>query len=111
MVRATATGATLATIKLSVAHGTIVAVTAAADDRTFVLDETPYAIGGNTEYGPRTFYLLRLNADGHVQSLSRLPMSVPGGQMMTGLALSPDGSKLAMAVVPDPTRERIEVRV
>jgi hypothetical protein len=38
-------------------------------------------------------------------------MSVPGGQMMTGLALSPDGSKLAMAVVPDPTRERIEVRV
>jgi hypothetical protein len=111
VVRATATGATLATIKPSVARGTIVAVTAAADDRTFVLDETPYAMGGNTEYGPRTFYLLRLSADGRVRSLSRLPMSLPFGPMMTGLALSPDGSKLAMAVAPDPAKDRVEVRV
>ncbi len=110
VVRATATGATLATIKPSVPHGMIVAATAAADDRTFVLDEQPWANQGNG-YQPRTFYLLRLSADGHVRSLSRLPMSVPGGQTMTGLALSPDGSKLAMAVVPDPTRDRIEVRV
>ncbi len=111
VVRATATGATLATIKPSVPRGTITAVTAAAGDRTFVLDETPYAMGGNTEYGPRMFYLLRLSADGHVQSLSRLPMSLPFGPMMTGLAFSPGGSKLAMAVVPDPSRDRIEVRV
>jgi len=88
----------------------IVAVTAATDDRTFVLDEQPWANQGNG-YQPRTFYLLRLSARGHLQSLSRLPMSVPGGQMMTGLALSPDGSKLAMAVVPDVTKERVQVRV
>ncbi|MBV9095591.1 MAG: hypothetical protein JO132_17255 [Streptosporangiaceae bacterium] len=111
VVQATTTGATLAAIEPSVAHGTILAVTAAADDRTFVLDEAPYAMGGNSAYGPRTFYLLRLRLDGHLQSLSRLPMSVPGGQWMTGLALSPDASKLAMAVVPDPARQRVQLRV
>ena len=39
-VHATVSGKTLATIQPSVAHGTIAAVTAAADDRTFVLDDS-----------------------------------------------------------------------
>ena len=33
--------------------------------------------------------------------MTRLAMSVPNGEMLTGLALSPDGSKLAMALQPE----------
>jgi hypothetical protein len=103
-VRATVTGAALATIQASAAHGTVVAVTAAADDRTFVLDEQPFAatnILTNQGFEPRTFYLVRLGASGLPGTPARLPMTVPGGEMMTGFALSPDGSKLAIAVEPD----------
>jgi len=103
-VRATVTGAALATIQASAAHGTVVAVTAAADDRTFVLDEQPFVatdIVANQGFEPRTFYLVRLGASGLPGTPTRLPMTVPGGEMMTGFALSPDGSKLAIAVEPD----------
>ena len=41
-VRLTTTGAILGTIKPAASNGTIVAVTGAADDRTFVLDEQPF---------------------------------------------------------------------
>jgi hypothetical protein len=104
VVRATATGAALATIQASAAHGTVVAVTAAADDRTFVLDEQPFVatnIPANQGFQPRTFYLVRLGASGLPGRPTRLPMTVPGGELMTGFALSPDGSKLAIAVEPD----------
>jgi hypothetical protein len=33
--------------------------------------------------------------------LTRLPMSVPNGELLTGMALSPDGSKLAITVELD----------
>ncbi len=104
VVRATVTGAALATIQASAAHGTVVAVTAAADDRTFVLDEQPFVatdILANQGFEPRTFYLVRLGASGLPGTPTRLPVTVPGGEMMTGFALSPDGSKLAIAVEPD----------
>jgi hypothetical protein len=104
VVRATVTGAALATIPASVAHGTVVAVTAAADDRTFVLDEQRFVAtdsNANQFVEPRTFYLVRLDASGRPGTPTRLPMTVPGGEMLTGFALSPDGSKLAIAVEPD----------
>jgi len=104
VMRATVTGAALATIQASAAHGTVVAVTAAADDRTFVLDEQPFVAAdvlANQGFEPRTFYLVRLGASGQPGTPTRLPMTVPGGEMMTGFALSPDGSKLAIAVEPD----------
>ena len=104
VVRATATGAALATIPASVAHGTVVAVTAAADDRTFVLDEQMFVAAdsnANQLFEPRTFYLVRPGAAGGPGTPTRLPMTVPGGEMLTGFALSPDGSKLAIAVEPD----------
>jgi hypothetical protein len=67
VVRATVTGAALATIQASGAQGTVVAVTAAADDRTFVLDEEPFVttdLLANQSFEPRTFYLVRLGASG-----------------------------------------------
>ena len=108
VVRATVTGAALATIPASVTHGTVVALTAAADDRTFILDEQVFvATDGNANqfFEPRTFYLVRLDASGRPGTPTRLPMTVPGGEMMTGLALSPDGSKLAIAVEPDNVKD------
>jgi hypothetical protein len=107
VVRATATGRTVATIKPSVPHGTILAVTAAADDRTFVLDEqtwlTPNGKGSNQALLPRSFYLLRLNSAGQPSSITRLPMTA--AKMVTGFALSPDASKLAIAVEPETGRD------
>ena len=104
VVQATATGQTLATIVPPTGERTIVAVTAAADDRTFVLDEQSWVKPGssaNQSFAARTFYLVRLNSSGQPDSLTKLPMSVPGGELVTGLALSPDGRKLAIAVEPD----------
>jgi hypothetical protein len=103
VVRATVTGAAAETISPPTGQ-TVLAVTAAADDRTFMLDTQPWVSANsnaNQNFEPRTFFELRLGADGSILSLHKLSVSVPGGQLMTGFALSPDGSKLAIAVQPD----------
>ncbi|HME66439.1 MAG TPA: hypothetical protein VKG61_16245 [Streptosporangiaceae bacterium] len=83
---------------------TVVAVTAAADDQTFVADVQPFAnlkSDGSQSTEPRTFYTLVLSrTTGIVKRVNRLPMSVRAGQLMTGFALSPDGKKLAIALEP-----------
>jgi hypothetical protein len=96
-VRATATGATLATIPTSTP---VVGVTGAADDRTFVLDEQRQVMGPTVLWpDPPKFYLLRLTASGAEKSLTQLALpALPNGVAVTGLALSPDGSKLAVEV-------------
>ena len=70
------------------------AVTAAGDDRTFVLAEQ------GQDRKAVTFYQFRLGSSGRPGALTRLPMSVADGKTMTGLALSPDGTRLAIAVAP-----------
>jgi hypothetical protein len=116
VVRATATGAALSTIA-ALDGGTIVAATAAADDRTFILDEQPWVppqSHANQFFEPRSFVTFRLNASGQPGVLTRLGVSVPSGALMTGFALSPDGSQLAIAVEPnnvksDPSLQQIRV--
>ena len=106
VVAATASGKTLATIQPSVAHGTISAVTAAADDRTFVLDEERFTTSASDQdYGTRTFYEFRLSSAGQPGPLTRLAVPVPNGVQLDGLALSPDGSKLAIAFEPETNRQ------
>jgi hypothetical protein len=106
-VRLTATGATLGTVDASAPDGTIVAVAGGSDDRTFVLDEQPWANqqaypGAPWQnFEPRTFYLLHLRADGRPASVTRLPITEPSGSGVTGFALSPDGTRLAVAVQPN----------
>jgi hypothetical protein len=103
VVRATATGAALDTIAAP-NDGTVVAATASADDRTFILDEQPWVppqSHANQFFEPRTFIMFRLDASGQPGPLIRLHPSVPGGALMTGFSLSPDGSQLAVAVQPD----------
>jgi hypothetical protein len=116
VVRATATGAALETYTPA-AHNIILAATAAADDQTFVFDEQPWVhdsgqTNQNTE--PRSFFVVRLDGSGTIAQLYPLPESVPAGQLMTGFALSPDGSRLAIAVQPDNDKaepELTEVKV
>ena len=93
-VNLTVSGAAVATIRTSLPGGTVVAVTAAGDDRTFVLAEQ------GQDRRAVTFYQVRLGPSGRPSAPTRLPMSVTDGNTMTGLALSPDGAKLAIAVAP-----------
>jgi hypothetical protein len=104
VVRATATGSAMGTVAAAAADRTVVAVTAAANDKTFILDEQPWvsaSSNANQSFEPRSFVRLSLGPDGNVLSLAALSLSVPAGQLMTGFALSPDGTKLAIAVQPD----------
>jgi hypothetical protein len=96
-VRASATGATLAKIPTSTPF---VAVTGAADDRTFVLDAQRQVMGPTVLWPEQPkFYLLRLTASGSEKSFTQLALpALPKGVAVTGLALSPDGSKLAVEV-------------
>jgi hypothetical protein len=91
-VHLTVSGATLATIRPAPPGGRVVAVTSAGDDRTFVLAEQ------GRDHKAVAFYKFQLGSSGRPGALARLPMSVAAGKTMTGLALSPDGSRLAVAV-------------
>jgi len=115
-VHDTVSGHALATIKPSIRGGTIVGVSAAGDDRTFVLDEQtwvkskyPFPTAGYS--GPHSFYLLRLSSAGRVSSLGRLRVTVPATQVLRAFALSPDGQRLALAVASKkgPARTNLEV--
>jgi hypothetical protein len=110
VVRATWTGATLARITM---RTPVVGVAGAADGRTFVLDEQRSIIGGSVTWvGQPTFYLLRLTPSGTEESLTRLAVpAIPNGTVVSGLALSPDGSKLAVDVNSDswPTARLTEI--
>ena len=108
-VRATATGAVLATVAAPAPYNTFSWVSAAADDRTFVLaaqEWTPIPPGGASgsiekrdDDTPTRFFVLHLSPDGRTDRLSPLPIPVqPGSVWIDGIALSPDGSKLAVAV-------------
>ncbi len=94
VVHLTDGGAAVATIRPSLPGGKVAAVTAAGDGRTFVLAEQA------TFNRVAEFYQIRLNASGRPGAPTRLPMSVADGKTMTGLALSPDGTRLAIAVAP-----------
>ena len=114
-VRSTATGAVLATIAAPKPYVKFIAVTAAADDRTFVLDAQGASFSmdrvrqlnsqhpGSVEYGrPFRLFVLHIDPDPKSHSsrvsLRALPASfVPAGQGIWGMALSPDGTSLAAA--------------
>lgn len=107
-------GRALATIRPSIRGGTITGVSAAGDDRTFVLDEQSWAktIFATAGYpGPHSFYLLRLNSAGRVSSLGRLRVTVPATQVLKAFVLSPDGRRLALAVQSRKDLRRTDLEV
>jgi hypothetical protein len=103
VVGETFTGKRLATVN-SPAQSSFVGVAAAADDRTFVLGAQQFPYSATWwPVEPRTWYLLRI-APGtdHPASLTRLRIpATPFGLEVNGMALSPDGSKLALALEPN----------
>lgn len=106
VVRATATGRALAAVAPPLPYGTFVGISAAADDRTFVLaaqELSRYdpANDGKPPVPATKFFLLRLDpgrsGPGVKVTLTPLPIPViPDGTAVSDFALSPDGSRLAM---------------
>ena len=97
-VRATATGAVLARIAVPRPYAQFAAVTAAADDRTFVLvaeERRPPALSSQY-YQPSRFYLLHFDPASGRASLRALPAAfIPASNEVCDTALSPDGTLLA----------------
>jgi hypothetical protein len=109
VVHDSATGAALATVRVPTLTGWRgetegLRITAAGDDRTFVITETAQrAAGTAVKHGVPAvfknvarFYLLRVAADGRSASLSPLPDRM-GNLSVDDVALSADGGKLAVA--------------
>ena len=83
-------------------------VTGAADDRTFVADahRDPYGVVGSSGRS-RTWYLVRVAGTGTRVSLTmkKLPIKpTPVGTLIDSMALSPDGTMLAVVSEPLSTR-------
>ncbi len=109
VVRATATGAVLAHIAPPRPYGTFTHVSAAADDQTFVLSAQrwwPVASGARgmaaekrDSAAPVAFFRLRIDPAAGTARLTvlQLPQRLAAADL-AGLALSPDGSQLALAV-------------
>ena len=79
-------------------------ITAAADDRTFAADahRDPYGVQGS-QARSRTWYVVRVAGTGARASLTmtRLPIPpTPVGTVVAAIALSPDGTMLAVATMP-----------
>ncbi len=101
VVRVTATGAALATLTAPRPYGTFIGVTAAADNRTFVLAAQEVAQLPLRMPPATRFFLLRIDPAGRVlagrEPLTPLPIpEQPPGRAVSGLALSPDASRLAV---------------
>jgi len=102
VVGETVTRARLATVQ-SPAGIPFAGVTAAADDRTFVVDT---ASGGALDtLGPPALYLLRIvPGAAHPARLTRLPIAMPSGAGIAAMALSGSGRELAIGSVGNSTK-------
>jgi hypothetical protein len=94
VVRGSATGTPLARARIPMLGGESPSVTAAADGRTFVVVDNTFESPGHG-YGVR-IYRLRVGPDGRTVRVDRLPIRT-WPLAVDGVALSPDGSKLAIA--------------
>ena len=103
VVGQTVTGKRLATMAPP-AGTTFAGITGAADDRTFVVDTQPGSLDPEGEpWQPRTWYLLRIDP-GSAKAARLTPLPIPEtaqGTNVAGIALSPDGTELAVALQPN----------
>jgi hypothetical protein len=98
-IRDRITGAEVATIHLPAPFTTIQGIAGAANDRTFVL------AGGAGSNGPVKLFLARFDPADHTVKVSALPIpEIPAASLLTGLALSTDGRRLATGVLAAPDR-------
>lgn len=96
VVRATRTGAVVARIAVPRPYTDFSGVTAAADDRTFILG----AVSWTDSSVPQKFFLLRIDPGAHLAAsrarLTPLGIRLPSGSGAVGMALSPDSTSLAV---------------
>jgi hypothetical protein len=103
VIRATATGATVATIAAPSPYSTFDSVAGAGDGHTFVLAAEKLVVdhvdgGVSQQAAPVKFFVLRISPAGRA-SLTALPIPrEPASVGLAGMALSPDGRELAVAV-------------
>jgi hypothetical protein len=107
-LRSTQTGAVLATITPPRPYVSFTGVTAAADDRTFVLSAQGRSpSSAEPPFPAERFFLLRIDPPaqastaraGARMTLTALPARyVPAGYDIRGMALSPDGTRLAAEI-------------
>ncbi len=94
----------LATITVPRPYGTFIGVTAAADNRTFVLAAQELARLPLRTPPATRFFLLRIDPASRVPAsraqLTPLPIPEQPGQAVTGLALAPDAARLAVTAGP-----------
>jgi len=112
VVAATGTGAVLGTVAPPKPYAVFSWAAAAGNGRTFVLGASPrlrprVAV---PQRRPVKFYRLVLDRSGHPGRLVPLPIP-PVTAIISGLAVSPDGSKLAVSFLPNrrQTGSRIQV--
>jgi len=129
-VRATRTGRTVATLAAPRPDDAFVMAAAASGVGRYVLAAEPMTLqqekvvrpGGRTvpgttvgflaPTGPIRFYQLRISSSGQVSALSPLPVpALPAGADLSGLALTPDGRKLAVAIRTGGPRPGPEIQV
>ena len=96
-VHSSATGRTLARVTLPTltdqGGGTSgPTITAAANDRTFVVSESP----GTSVHDVLWLFRLQVSNSGRSIKVTRLPVHVPSSVAIDDVALSPDGTRLAM---------------
>jgi hypothetical protein len=102
-VRSTETGAALATVRAPAPWGTFRLVASGPDDDTFIVAAQRWslsALGANDTTTDETLLLLHFNSATRSVTFSSLPVPpvVPGE--LQSVALSPDGSRLAVATQP-----------
>jgi hypothetical protein len=109
VIRATGTGKVLTTVTPPRPYRGFTFVTGAADDRTFVLaaqrwwDSTSgtgaLAAQNRNNTTPVVFFALRFDPRTRTAQLSRLShVAGPQAEQLAGIGLSPDGSRLALAL-------------
>lgn len=129
-VRATRTGRIVATLAAPRPANAFIMVAAASGVGRYVLAAQRMALqhrkvigpdgrpvpGKTVDFpvpaGPIRFYQLRISSSGQVSALSPLPVpALPAGADLSGLALTPDGRKLAVATRAGGPRPGPEIQV
>ena len=112
VVGATASGAVLGTVAPPKPHTEFLWVAAAGDDRTFVFAVGPPPAPGTDILSPRpvSFYRLALSRSGRPGRLVPLPIPMET-VTITELSLSPDGSKLAVSLLPAGRQKEPRIQV
>jgi hypothetical protein len=104
VVRASASGRTTGTVTVpAFVHYPIALVTAAADDRSFVIGayagQAPDSLGGGLDV---RLFRLGISADGKPGPLTELPFAPVRSEITQGIALSPNGKLLAVSLTHEP---------